>query len=215
MGVDARYYTKTEETLNVATHGFGLLMSVVALVVLVVKASLNGDALDIVSVAIYGASLVVLYFASTAFHLVRNQKTRNKLNIFDHASIYLLIAGSYTPIVLITLRGPWGWSMFGVVWGLAVAGVILKIFFTGRFNFISTILYLMMGWVIIIAISPLVKAFSFEGLMWLFSGGMFYTIGSIFFLINKIPYNHAVFHVFVLAGSICHFIAVFWFVLPS
>jgi len=213
MRVDARFYTKTEETLNIVTHGFGLLLSIVALVVLVVYASQNGDAWDVVSVAIYGSSLVVLYFASTAFHLARDQKLRNRLNVFDHASIYLLIAGSYTPFLLVTLRGPWGWSIFGVVWGIAIAGIILKFFFTGRFNLFSTILYVAMGWVIIIAISPLVKALPFEGLLWLLAGGLFYTFGSVFFLINKIPYNHAIFHVFVLAGSICHFIAVFWFVL--
>lgn len=213
MGVDARYYTKREETLNVVTHAIGFLLSVVALVVLVFYASLNGDVWDIVSMAIYGSSLVILYFSSTVFHLIQDQKTRNRLNVLDHASIFLLIAGSYTPFVLVTLRGPWGWSIFGVVWGVAIAGIILKIFFTGRFNLLSTLLYLAMGWVIIIAIKPLYEALPFAGLMWLFGGGLFYSFGSIFFLINKIPYNHAIFHVFVLAGSICHFIAVFWYVL--
>ena len=213
MGVDARFYPKREETLNVVTHGFGLLLSVVALVVLVFYASLNGDAWDIVSVAIYGSSLVILYFSSTAFHLSQNQKLRNRLNVFDHVSIYLLIAGTYTPFVLVTIRGPWGWSMFGVVWGMAIAGIVLKFFFTGRFNLFSTILYVAMGWVIIIASGPLFEALPVEGVMWLLAGGLFYTFGAVFFLINKIPYNHAIFHVFVLAGSICHFIAVFWFVL--
>lgn len=213
MGVDARYYTKREETLNVVTHAIGFLLSVVALVVLVFYASLNGDVWDIVSMAIYGSSLVILYFSSTVFHLIQDQKTRNRLNVLDHASIFLLIAGSYTPFVLVTLRGPWGWSIFGVVWGVAIAGIILKIFFTGRFNLLSTLLYLAMGWVIIIAIKPLYEALPFAGLMWLFGGGLLYSFGSIFFLINKIPYNHAIFHVFVLAGSICHFIAVFWYVL--
>lgn len=213
MGVDSRYYTKREETLNVVTHAIGFLLSVVALVVLVFYASLNGDVWDIVSMAIYGSSLVILYFSSTVFHLIQDQKTRNRLNVLDHASIFLLIAGSYTPFVLVTLRGPWGWSIFGVVWGVAIAGIILKIFFTGRFNLLSTLLYLAMGWVIIIAIKPLYEALPFAGLMWLFGGGLFYSFGSIFFLINKIPYNHAIFHVFVLAGSICHFIAVFWYVL--
>lgn len=213
MVVDARYYTKREEMLNVLTHGFGFLLSVVALVVLVFYASLNGDVWDIVSMAIYGSSLVILYFSSTAFHLIQNQKTRNRLNVLDHASIFLLIAGTYTPFVLVTLRGPWGWSIFGVVWGLAIAGIILKFFFTGRFNLLSTILYVAMGWVIVIAIKPLYEALPLEGLLWLFGGGLFYTFGSIFFLINKIPYNHAIFHVFVLAGSVCHFIAVFFYVL--
>jgi len=209
MVKNARYYTRTEETLNVATHAVGFLLSVVALVFLVVKAATNGTVWHIVSFAIYGSSLVILYFSSTVFHLIQNQKLRNRLNVLDHASIFLLIAGTYTPFLLVTLRGPWGWSIFGVVWGLAIAGIVLKLFYTGRFNFLSTLLYIGMGWLIIIAIKPLMDALSTEGLLWLFTGGLFYTLGSVFFLVNKIPCNHAIFHVFVLAGSACHFIAVY------
>jgi len=211
MVTNARYYTRTEETLNVATHALGLLLSILALVLLVVKAAQNGTVWHVVSFAIYGSSLVILYFSSTVFHLIQNQKLRNRLNVLDHASIFLLIAGTYTPFLLVTLRGPWGWSIFGVVWGLAIAGIVVKLFYTGRFNFLSTLLYIVMGWLIIVAIKPLMDALSTEGLLWLFAGGLFYTLGSVFFLVNKIPFNHAIFHVFVLAGSACHFIAVYSF----
>lgn len=214
MKTDARKYPKAEEKLNVITHGMGFLMSVPALVLLVVRTALNGTALHIVSAAIYGSSLVILYFASTAFHLAKDQKTRNRLNIFDHASIFLLIAGTYTPFALVTLHGSWGWSIFGVIWGLAIVGIILKLFYTGHFNLLSTILYVLMGWIMIIAIVPLVRALPVGGLMWLLAGGISYTVGAVFFLLNKWPFNHALFHVFVLMGSICHFVAVYWYVFP-
>jgi hemolysin III len=210
----ARTYPRSEEIFNVVSHGLGLLLSIAGLVLLVVFASLYGTVWHIVSFSIYGASLVLLYLASTVFHSAKTQKVRNRLNVFDHASIYLLIAGTYTPFVLVTLRGPWGWSLFGVVWGLALAGIVLKLFFTGRYNTLSTILYVILGWLILIAIKPLSEAISTEGLFWLMAGGVSYTIGAVFFLLNKIPFNHAIFHVFVLGGSICHFVAVFWFVLP-
>ena len=212
MKTDVRYYSRTEELLNVLTHGFGFFLSIAALSLLVVFASLKGNAWHIVSFSIYGASLVVLYFASTIFHLSRRIKLRRYLNIFDHASIYLLIAGTYTPFMLVTLRGPWGWSLFGVVWGLAIAGIILKLFFTGRYNTFSTVLYVVLGWVALIAINPLIDSLSFAGLMWLLAGGLCYTIGAVFFLLNRLSFNHAIFHVFVLGGSICHFISVFWYV---
>ena len=213
MRTDARLYSKTEEILNVATHGMGFLMSVAALTILVIFASLYGNAWHIVSFSIYGASLVILYLASTAFHLVQKQKIRNWLNVFDHISIYLLIAGTYTPFLLVTLRGPWGWSFFGIVWGLAIAGIVLKLFFTGRFSLVSTIIYVALGWIILIAISPLSNALSFDGLMWLLAGGICYSVGAVFFLLNKLPFNHAIFHVLVVAGSVCHFVSVFWYVL--
>ena len=213
MGTDARQYPANEEKFNVLTHGIGLLLSVVALVVLVVSASLKGTVWHVVSFSIYGSSLVVLYFASTAFHWFKNQKIRNRLNVFDHASIFLLIAGTYTPFLLVTLQGAWGWSIFGVVWGVATAGIVLKFFFAGRFNFLSTIIYVIMGWLIVIAIKPLVAALPFPGLMWLLAGGLSYSVGAVFFLLDKMPFNHAVFHVFVLVGSACHFITVFWYVL--
>ena len=213
MKINAKKYPKGEERINVITHAIGFVMSIAALTLLVVFASLKGTVWHIVSFAIYGASLVILYFASTVFHLSENQKIRNHLNIFDHAAIFLLIAGTYTPFALVTLHGPWGWTIFGIVWGLAIAGIILKLFYTGRFNTLSTLMYIAMGWLIVIAIKPLIAALPFEGLMWLLAGGLSYSVGAVFFLIDKLPYNHAIFHVFVVVGSACHFIAVFWYVL--
>ena len=213
MKTDAKKYPKGEEKINVITHAIGLLMSVAALTLLVVFASMKGTVWHIVSFSVYGASLVILYFASTVFHLSEDQKVRNHLNIFDHAAIFLLIAGTYTPFALVTLHGPWGWTIFGIVWGLTIAGIILKLFYTGRFNTLSTLMYIAMGWLIVIAIKPLIAALPFEGLMWLLAGGLSYSVGAVFFLIDKLPYNHAIFHVFVVVGSACHFIAVFWYVL--
>ena len=215
MTPEARQYPKTEELLNVITHGLGFLLSIAALVLLIVFASLKGDAWHIVSFTIYGISLVVLYLASTLFHMTRKQKLRNKLNIFDHSAIYILIAGTYTPFLLVTLRGPWGWSLFGVIWTLAIGGVVFKIFYTGKYDLISAIIYVLMGWLIIIAIKPMNDNLTTEGLLWLFGGGVSYSIGVVFYLMNKIPYNHAIFHIWVLLGSFAHFIAVFKYVLPQ
>jgi hemolysin III len=156
----------------------------------------------------------VLYLASTLFHSAKRQKIRNRLNVFDHASIFLLIAGTYTPFLLVTLNGPWGWSLFGVVWGIALTGIVLKLFFTGQKQVISTIGYVLLGWVIIIATKPLIENIETAGLWWLLAGGITYSSGAIFYLIRKLPFNHAIFHLFVLAGSACHFVAVFWYVLP-
>lgn len=214
MAIKAKKYEKKEEILNIATHGIGFLLSIAALVLLVVFASIYGDAWHIVSYSIYGTSLVVLYLASTLFHWSTKPSRRLKLNIFDHASIYILIAGTYTPLLLVTLRGPWGWSLFGVVWGMAIIGIVLKFFFTGRFNKLSTLAYVIMGWVVIIALKPLINNLSTPGLIWLSVGGVSYSIGAIFFLLNKVPYNHAIFHLFVLGGSVAHFVTIFWYVLP-
>jgi len=212
MSILAREYSKKEEFWNVLTHGLGLALSVPALVLLIVYSSLYESVWHVVSFSIYGATLVILYAASTLFHNTKNKDTRLKLNVFDHSSIYLLIAGTYTPFLLVTLRGPWGWSLFGVIWGLAITGVVVKLFFTGRFDKISTAVYVLMGWLIIIAIKPLMENLSPDGLFWLTAGGISYSIGAALYLIKKIPYNHAIFHVFVLIGSICHFIAIFFYV---
>jgi len=212
MKIVAREYSRKEEFWNILTHGFGLGLSIIALVLLVVFSSIYGSAWHIVSYSIYGATLVILYMASTLFHASKKEKTRLKLNVFDHSSIFLLIAGTYTPFLLVTLRGPWGWSLFGVIWGLAITGAVLKIFFTGRYDKISTAIYVMMGWLIIIAVKPLLENFTGPGLVWLMAGGISYSVGAVFYLLHKIPYNHAIFHVFVLLGSIAHFIAVFFYV---
>lgn len=214
MKISARTYPYREEFVNVLTHGIGFLMSVAALALMVVFASLDGNAWHIVGVSIFGASLVVLYLASTLFHYSVRPKIRKYLNVFDHSAIYVLIAGTYTPFLLVTLNGPWGWSLFGVIWGLAIAGVIFKMFFTGKYDKLSLVIYVLMGWLILIAIVPLVQNLSTMGLIWLFIGGISYSIGAIFYLLNKLPFNHAIFHFWVLGGSICHFFAVFWYVIP-
>ena len=211
---DIKFYDPKEEKLNVLSHGLGLILSVVALVLLITYSSLYGSAWHIVSFSIYGASLIVLYSASTLYHYTQTPKLRHRLNIFDHSSIYILIAGTYTPFTLVVLNGWVGWTIFGVSWGLALTGVILKLFFTGKYDKISTIAYVLMGWLIIFAIKPLISGLSIEGLLWLFSGGLAYTVGAILYSIKGMKYNHAIFHIFVLIGSFCHFIAVFFYVLP-
>ncbi len=209
-----KFYDPKEEKLNVISHAIGLVLSVIALVLLVVYASKEGSAWHIVSFSIFGASLIVLYAASTFYHYSRTPKLRHRLNVFDHAAIYVLIAGTYTPFTLVVLKGWVGWTIFGVSWGLALTGIILKLFFTGRYDRISTIAYVLMGWLIIFAIKPLVSNLPFEGLIWLLSGGIFYTVGALLYSIKKLNYNHAIFHIFVLLGSFSHFMAVFFYVLP-
>jgi len=206
-------YSTLEENINIASHGVGFLLSIAALVILIVKASQIGTAITIVSVSIYGLSLVVLYAASTAYHAAKKPKLRERLNIFDHASIYVLIAGTYTPFTLLVLDGWVGWTIFGVSWGIALAGVVLKLFFTGRFDRISTIAYVIMGWIIVFAVNPLIQNLSVDGLWWLLAGGLSYTIGAVLYSINKLPFNHAIFHFFVLFGSLAHFISIYYFVL--
>ena len=207
------YYNSTEEKLNVITHAIGLVLSIVALVLLIVHASYQGSARHIVSFTIFGVSLIVLYSASTLYHYSQNPDIRRKLNILDHASIYILIAGTYTPFTLVTLKGWLGWTIFGVTWGIAILGVVLKLFYTGRFDKISTIAYVAMGWIIIFAIKPLMENLPMTGLYWLLAGGISYTIGAILYSIPKLKFNHVIFHLFVLLGSFSHFMAVYFYVL--
>jgi hemolysin III len=204
-----------EEVMNAVTHGIGTLLAVAGLVLLTVLAYLHGDIWHIVSFSIYGTTLVLLYLASTLYHSFTNEKVKRVFKILDHSAIYLLIAGTYTPFTLVPLHGVLGWTVFGVVWGLAIIGIVFKVFFTGRFKLVSTICYLGMGWFIVFAIKPLLATVPALGMGWLFVGGLFYSLGSIFYLWKKIPYNHAIWHLFVLAGSVSHFIAVFFYVLPT
>jgi hemolysin III len=210
-----KVYTPIEEKINIGSHAAGLLLSIVAVVLLVMRASHFGDAWHIVSVGIFGASLIVLYAASTAYHSATRPEKRARLRVMDHASIYILIAGTYTPFTLVTLKGPVGWVIFALSWGLAISGIILKLFFTGRFNRVSTLMYLFMGWIIIFAVKPLSTSLPTEGIHWLIAGGLAYTVGSIVYSIDRLPLNHAIFHLFVLAGSLCHFVAVYSYVLPG
>jgi hemolysin III len=157
---------------------------------------------------VFAASLVLLYSASTAYHIALGERVKHRLKIFDHCAIYVLIAGTYTPLTLTALRGPWGWTLFGVVWGLAVAGIIFKLFFIGRFPRVSTAIYIGMGWLVVVAAGPLVRAVDPVALAWLVGGGLAYTGGTVFYHSRRIPYAHAVWHIFVLTGSVCHAIAV-------
>jgi hemolysin III len=213
--MSATAYPPTEELANRITHGLGAILSVAGLVLLVVAAARHGDAWHITSSAIFGTTLVLLYSASTLYHSFQRESTRLLLRKFDHAAIFLLIAGTYTPFTLVTLRGPWGWSLFGVVWGLALAGITLKFWFAGRFNVVSTLIYLAMGWLVMIAIKPLLAALPREGLVWLLAGGACYSGGCVFYLWEKLPYHHAIWHLFVLGGSVCHWIAIYGSVLPG
>lgn len=207
------YYSKTEENLNIITHALGFILSIIALVLLVIHASKYGTATHIVSFTIFGASLILLYAASTFYHYVQKPELRKKLNILDHSAIYVLIAGTYTPFTLITLKGWLGWTLFGITWGITLIGIFFKLFYTGRFDTISTIAYVAMGWIIIFAIKPLMENLDLNGLYWLGAGGFFYTVGAILYSIPKIKYNHAIFHVFVLLGSFSHFMAIYYYVL--
>lgn len=207
-------YSVLEEQLNIWSHFVGIIFSIVAFVLLLLKAFEINNVWMYTSFLIYGISMFILYLASTLYHSSKTPKIRYRLNIFDHASIYLFIAGSYTPFVLITLKGSEGWIIFAIVWTIAFVGVIFKLFFTGKFNLLSTILYVLMGWIIVFSFRSLVKNLDFEGLVWLFSGGIAYTLGAVFYSINKLKLNHSIFHFFVLAGSVCHFLAIYLYVNP-
>jgi hemolysin III len=202
-------YSATEEKLNVLSHGFGLVLSVIAFPFLILKSMEFTGFWKPISFIIYGLSLIILYAASTFYHAAKTPKKRRRLNIFDHSAIYVLIAGSYSPFCLVGLNSNLGWYMFLFVWLFALTGVILKLFFTGRFDKISTAMYLLMGWQVLFFIKPLMQSLTAEGLQFLIVGGVFYSIGAILYSIKKMPYNHFIFHVFVLLGSLSHFIAIF------
>ena len=205
--------TLGEEIANSVTHGIAAAGSIGALVTLVVLAALRGNVWHIVSCSIFGVSLILLYLASTLYHALPPGKAKQVFRILDHASIYLLIAGTYTPFTLVTLRGPWGWSIFAVVWTLAVAGVVFQSLLIGRLPVLSTSVYVLMGWAIVIAFRPLVHALPWGGVLWLAAGGLSYTAG-VYFFASKSRFAHMVWHLFVIAGSLCHFFAVLFYVIP-
>jgi len=205
--VTAPAYTRREELANTLTHGAGILASAAGTAVLVGLAA-GAGATAVVAASVFGGSLVLLYTASTLYHATSTPTTKVRLKVFDHCAIYVLIAGTYTPFTLVGLQGAWGWSLFGVIWGLAAAGVVFKLFWTGRFPKVSTTLYIAMGWLIVIAAAPTIRALSPLTLAWLFAGGVAYTSGTFFYHNRRIPYAHAIWHVFVLAGSVSHGIAV-------
>ena len=207
-----RIQTPFEEKLNAWSHGLGAALGIVGLILLIVSLKVKTP-YALFSVIVYGLSIIILFLASTFYHAVKGEKRRYYFRIIDHISIYLLIAGTYTPVLIIMLSDSLGWMLFWVVWGIAACGAVLKIFFTGRFEIFSTLLYLVMGWLIIFDFTALAERIEPNGLCFLFAGGAFYTLGIIFYLVEKIPYNHVIWHLFVVGGAICHFFMVYGFVI--
>lgn len=206
-------FSITEEIWHAITHGVGLGLSIAGLVVLIVFSALDGTVLSITSSAIFGASLIILYGSSTLYHAITHTKVKKIFQQLDHASIYVLIAGTYTPITLLTLEGAWGWSIFGVIWGTALLGIGLKMIYPKRFETFSLILYVIMGWMIVIALNPLFDSMESGGLWLLLAGGLSYTFGVIFYVWDNLAYNHAIWHLFVLGGSILHYFMILFYVI--
>ncbi|MEO1263432.1 MAG: hemolysin III family protein [Bacteroidota bacterium] len=207
-----RIQTEKEEFYNAATHGAGALMGIVGFIFLVVFESRKTD-WSLFAAVVYGLSIVILFSASTIYHTVKNKRKKHFFRIVDHISIYLLIAGTYTPVTLITLEQSLGWTLFGAVWGIAFFGTILKIFFTGKFEIFSTSLYLAMGWLVVFDFAALLEQMPSDGIVFLIIGGLAYTVGIVFYAIERIPYNHVIWHLFVLAGAIAHYCMVFFYVI--
>jgi hemolysin III len=210
--------TPAEERLACVTHGVGAVFALGGLAALITFAAIRGDARRLVAVSIYGASLLVLYLVSTLYHACdREQSTDRKLRlkVLDHVSIYFLIAGTYTPFLVVMIRGAWGWSLLGVLWAMALAGTVFKLYFTGRYNGASTLLYVVMGWIGIVAAGPLFERVPGGAIAWIFAGGLAYTAGVVFYLWDSLPFNHVVWHCFVLCGSLCHFLAILIYVVPA
>ncbi|NOX15821.1 MAG: hemolysin III family protein [Epsilonproteobacteria bacterium] len=212
MNQSINNFSIAEEIWHAITHGVGFFLGIAGLVILVVTAAYHSDALGITTSAIYGATLIVMYGSSTLYHSITNYRAKKLFQTFDHASIYILIAGSYTPISLLTLRGAWGWSIFGVNWGIAMIGVALKFLYPRRFEKLSLYLYVIMGWIVLIAFDPLIHNMPSRGLWLLVAGGLLYSFGIIFYIKDTKPYFHTIWHFFVLAGSICHYFAVLFYV---
>lgn len=204
-----------EELANSITHGIGLALSVVGLVALVALSIVRGDAWHIAGCTTFGVTLVLLYAASTMYHTFHAPRLKRILKVFDHTAIFLLIAGTYTPFTLVNLRGFWGWILFVLVWSLCIFGIVWKSFHAERFPIVSVLLYIAMGWIVLIAVKPLLAAVPLSGIAWLLAGGLFYMVGVLFYAVKRVPYNHAIWHVFVMGGSICHYFAVMFYVLPG
>jgi hemolysin III len=207
-------FSKQEEMANSITHGIGALLSISALVILIVYSSLYGNAWHVVSFSIFGGTMFILYMSSTLLHSFPEGRAKDVFEILDHSSIYFFIAGTYTPFLLVVIKGTMGWTLFGIVWGLAVAGTVFKCFFVKKYLVTSTALYVVMGWLIAFAWKPLVNNLSFEGMIYLVIGGALYTLGAIFYVWRGFKYHHAVWHLFVIGGSVAHFFCVLVYVLP-
>ncbi|MDD9892039.1 MAG: hemolysin III family protein [Gammaproteobacteria bacterium] len=213
--IRASLYSLKEEVANSVTHGLGAVASIVGLAVLVGFAAVNGDAQDVTAVSIFGASMILLYTSSTLYHSVPHDGARAVFKVMDHASIYLLIAGTYTPYTLISLRGEQGWELFAIIWTLAAVGVVFKLFFTGKFDKLSTVIYLAMGWLVVFYGKSVMEAVPAGGMWLLLAGGLSYTVGVVFYVWDKLPFNHAIWHVFVLGGTVCHYLSILLYVVPD
>lgn len=208
-------YPPLEEQINIWSHVVGLLLSVVGLLALVWRASQQGFGIEVLAVSIFGLSMVSLYAVSALYHSSKVPRRRIRRRVYDHACIYVLIAGTYTPFALISLPPSIGYMMFVLVWGLAVSGIILKLFFTGRFDLLSTLMYVAMGWMIVFFFNDFAAVLSTQAMWWLAAGGVIYTLGAVMYSIERIPMGHAIFHLCVVLGSLCHFICIYFFVLPG
>lgn len=207
-------YSRGEELANRLTHGLAAILSLAGLVILLLNAVKTGDPYRISSCAIFAGVLSLFYLISTLYHSLRNPKVRYIFRILDHAGIFLVIAATYTPFTLVPLRSGHGWLLFGVVWGLAIAGVIFKSFMTHRLAFLAPVFYIVLGWIIVLDLEELLTLVPPQGVAWLLAGGLSYTFGIVFYAINRIPFNHALWHLFVVIGSLCHYLAVLWYVVP-
>ena len=210
----ASRYTVGEEIANSVTHGVGGLLAIAGLAVVTTFAALNGDVWHVVACSVYGATLVVLYTSSTLYHSIQAPRAKAVFRAIDHSAIFLLIAGTYTPFTLVNLRGPWGWTLFGVIWGLAALGIVFQVSMLRRWPVLQVLLYIGMGWVVLVAAKPLVAAIPVGGLALLGAGGLAYTGGVAFYAWRRLPYHHAIWHLFVLAGSALHFFAILFYVVP-
>ena len=197
-----------DEIANALTHGVGAAAALAGGAVLITLAAIGGDGWQLAGAIVFGVTLLLLYTASTLYHAIQHPIAKGRLKVFDHCAIYLLIAGTYTPFTLVGLRGPWGWGLFAAIWTLAVAGVVFKLFYTGRYPRLSTAIYVAMGWLVVVAMKPMLASIDAWTLGWLLAGGVFYTLGTYFYHRESIPYAHAIWHLFVIAGSVCHFVAV-------
>lgn len=200
-----------EEVANSVSHGVGLVLALIGFPVLVASTMHRGVVMDMVAATVFATTMVLLYFTSTMFHAFPRSRAKRVFQILDHSAIYLLIAGTYTPFTLGVLHGTWGWILFGLVWGLAVAGIVLKVFGGIRYNTVSTLVYIAMGWLVVIAADTVWTLVPKWGIFWLFAGGIAYTLGAVFFLAERVRYFHFVWHLFVIAGTACHYVAVFWY----
>lgn len=209
------FYSLGEEIANSVTHGVGAALSIAGLTLLVAIAVMNGNVTQIISFSIYGATLVILYLASTLYHSFQQPRVKRVFRVFDHAAIFLLIAGTYTPFLLMGVRGKLGWTLLVIIWGLALLGVGFKALFINRFQKLSVLAYILMGWLSVVAAKEMVANIPLGGLIWLGAGGAAYTIGIIFYALKKYRYTHTVWHLFVLGGSICHYFAILLYLAPA